>query len=44
VRFGVVCYLIAHAWRESQFATIPEFSLQFALQAKENMLSFAKTS
>jgi hypothetical protein len=37
VRFGVVRYLIAHAWRESEFATIPEFSLQFTLQAKENM-------
>jgi hypothetical protein len=37
VRFGVVCYLIAHAWHESEFATIPEFSLQFTLQTKENM-------
>jgi hypothetical protein len=29
--------LIAHAWRDSEFAVIPEFSLQFTLQAKENM-------
>jgi hypothetical protein len=37
VLFGVVRYLIAHAWRESEFATIPEFSLQFTIQTKENM-------
>jgi hypothetical protein len=37
MRLGVVCYLIAHAWRESEYTTIPEFSLQFTLQAKENM-------